>query len=179
MWGLDVLLAEEATLKILRCFIGVIDLDSAQEGICLHRSPAEYPKDLLLLLLSQTTTPNSGSGHARICAGLQRSHSIIDAVGFSVCLFRCHPICPQGCIFNDPGKMRRAEAGQFTHSELRHGLPSNPGPFTVKSSMFFFLSFFYCSKKRHRSQCLGRGGAGDPFTMPPCHRVLVCRRSAA
>lgn len=122
------------------------------------KSTSFWLQGLLLpvLSLTGTTTPNSGVVYVRIWACMKLSHSIINAVVF-VCLFRCHPILPGGCIFNDPGKARRAL--QF-FSCLTEDCGMNHHPTAIypfwppAHNLISTLPVFYCSKRLHRTNCL-------------------------
>lgn len=72
----------------------------------------------------------------------------------SVCLFRCHPILPRGCIFDDPGKARRAlrffscitvDCGMNHHLTAIYPIWSAP------DNIISMLSVFYCGKRLHRT----------------------------
>lgn len=108
---------------------------------------------LPFLSLTGTTAPELGVAYVRVCACMLLSRSIINAVCFC-CLFRCHPILPRGCIFDDPGKARRALrffSCITVDCGMNHHLTAIYPIWSPSDNIISMLSVFYCGKRRHRT----------------------------
>lgn len=138
---------------------------------------------LPFLSLTGTTAPELGVAYVRVCACMLLSRSIINAVCFC-CLFRCHPILPRGCIFDDPGKARRAlrffscitvDCGMNHHLTAIYPIWSPPDNIISMLSVFFIV-VKDCTEQAvlltQWSECL-LGWCWGRFRLLHCHHVLV------